>query len=47
VQIGLLDPRLYPVAGVATADKVVDESLPSNTLMNNWPESANLPIPPR
>ena len=33
VQVGLLDPRLLPVAGVETARKLVDESLPSNTLM--------------
>ena len=31
--IGLLDPAVLPVAGVATAKKLVDESLPSNTLM--------------
>ena len=35
VQVGLLDPRLLPVAGVETARKLVDESLPSNTLMPN------------
>lgn len=33
VQIGLLDPRGLPVAGRATADKLRDESLPSNALM--------------
>lgn len=33
VQIGLLDPKGLPVAGVETAKKLVDESLPSNTLM--------------
>ena len=33
VQIGLLDPKLLPVAGVETARKLLDESLPSNTLM--------------
>lgn len=33
VQIGLLDPKGLPVAGRATADKVRDPSLPSNTLM--------------
>ena len=32
VQIGLLDPKLLPVAGVETADKLIDESLPSNAL---------------
>ena len=40
VQIGLLDPKLYPVAGVETAKKLLDESLPSNTLMKRWADSA-------
>jgi carboxymethylenebutenolidase len=40
VQIGLLDPEGLPVAGVETAKKLVDESLPSNTLMARWAESA-------
>ena len=39
VQIGLLDPKLLPVAGIETAKKVLDESLPSNTLMRRWAES--------
>jgi carboxymethylenebutenolidase len=33
VQIGLLDPAKLPVAGVETAKKVLDPSLPSNELM--------------
>ena len=33
VQLGLLDPEGLPVAGAATAHKVLDVSLPSNTLM--------------
>lgn len=33
VQLGLLDPSTLPVAGVETARKVVDPSLPSNRLM--------------
>jgi carboxymethylenebutenolidase len=33
VQIGLLDPSKLPVAGVETARKVVDPSLPPNELM--------------
>ena len=33
VQIGLLDPAGLPVAGAAQANKLLDESLPSNTLM--------------
>ncbi len=40
VQAGLLDPKLLPVAGVETARKLLDESLPSNTLMQRWSESA-------
>ena len=33
VQLGLLDPEKLPVAGVATARKVLDDQLPSNELM--------------
>jgi carboxymethylenebutenolidase len=33
VQLGLLDPAGLPIAGVETARKVLDVSLPSNTLM--------------
>jgi carboxymethylenebutenolidase len=40
VQIGLLDAEKLPVAGVETAKKLVDESLPSNELMARWAESA-------
>jgi carboxymethylenebutenolidase len=40
VQIGLIDPKLYPVAGIETAKKLVDKTLPSNTLMRRWAESA-------
>jgi carboxymethylenebutenolidase len=40
VQIGLLDPKQLPVAGIEAAKKLVDESLPSNTLMARWSESA-------
>jgi len=36
VQIGALDSRGLPVAGVATARKVVDKTLPSNALMPSW-----------
>jgi carboxymethylenebutenolidase len=35
----LLDASKYPIAGVATAKKLVDEALPSNTLMKRWSES--------
>ena len=44
VQIGVLDPKGLPIAGRETAYKLVDESLPSNSLMHNWNESANKPI---
>jgi carboxymethylenebutenolidase len=39
VQIGLLDPKLYPVAGRETAAKLLDPGLPSNALMTRWIES--------
>jgi carboxymethylenebutenolidase len=39
VQIGKLDPKGLPVAGVETANKLKDEKLPSNTLMKNWAKS--------
>jgi len=40
VQIGLLDPTGLPVAGIETAKKLLDEQMPSNTLMGNWASSA-------
>jgi carboxymethylenebutenolidase len=40
VQIGLLDPTGLPVAGVDSAKKLLDETRPSNTLMQRWAESA-------
>ena len=33
VQLGLLDPNTLPVGGIETARKVLDNSLPSNALM--------------
>ena len=39
VQIGVLDPTGLPVAGNETARKLIDETLPSNTLMASWPTS--------
>jgi carboxymethylenebutenolidase len=39
VQIGVLKPDGLPVAGVETARKLVDPSLPSNTLMARWSQS--------
>jgi carboxymethylenebutenolidase len=32
-QIGLLDPKRLPIAGIETAKKLIDETLPSNELM--------------
>ncbi|PND30425.1 carboxymethylenebutenolidase [Achromobacter sp. HZ01] len=40
VQVGLLDPKGLPTAGRETAAKLLDETLPSNTLMARWQESA-------
>ncbi|MFM0205387.1 dienelactone hydrolase family protein [Paraburkholderia fungorum] len=40
VQIGLLDPAGLPVTGVDATKKLMDETLPSNTLMARWHESA-------
>lgn len=40
VQIGLLEPKGLPVAGRETAEKVLDEKKPSNTLMARWAASA-------
>jgi carboxymethylenebutenolidase len=39
VQIGLIDPKGLPAAGVVTAKKLLDETAPSNTLMKRWAES--------
>lgn len=44
-QLGLLDPRGLPVVGRQQAHKLIDESLPSNTLLANWGESENKPVP--
>ena len=44
VQIGKLDPTGLPVAGMETAKKVVDNSLPSNELMSQWATSKNKPV---
>ncbi len=40
VQIGLIDPEGLPVAGAETAQKLADETRPSNTLMQRWADSA-------
>ena len=44
VQIGVLDPAGLPVAGVETATKLLNEQLPSNTLMQGWSASAKLAL---
>ncbi|HYZ32401.1 MAG TPA: nuclear transport factor 2 family protein [Crenalkalicoccus sp.] len=44
VQIGKLDPTGLPVAGVETARKVLDKSLPSNALMPAWATSEGKPL---
>src|SRR5262249_27058289 len=44
VQIGLLDPKGLPVAGVEPARKVVDTTQPSNRLMARWAGSAGKPL---
>jgi len=44
VQIGVLDPTGLPVAGIETAKKLLDETLPSNELMPTWPSSENKPV---
>ena len=41
VQVGLLDPKGLPTAGRETAAKLLDETLPSNTLMARWKDSEN------
>jgi carboxymethylenebutenolidase len=40
VQIGLLDPKRLPVAGIDTARKLLDENLPSNGLIRGWKENS-------
>ncbi|KAH9846837.1 NTF2-like protein [Lenzites betulinus] len=45
VQLGLLDTKNLPVAGIEVARKVVDPfGLPSNTLLTKWQESEGLSI---
>lgn len=45
VQLGLLERRNLPVAGVEVARKVVNPfGVPSNELMERWKESEGLPI---
>lgn len=44
VQIGVLNPEGLPVAGRQTAQKLIDETRPSNALMANWASSEGKPI---
>lgn len=44
VQVGVLDPTGLPIAGIQTAKKLIDASLPSNTLMRNWASSEGKPV---
>ena len=41
VQVGLLDLAGLPVAGIETARKAIDQTLPSNELMTRWPARAS------
>ncbi len=43
VQLGLLDPKGLPVAGLEEARKMLDQTLPANELMSRWPESEGKP----
>jgi carboxymethylenebutenolidase len=40
VQVGVLDPAGLPVTGSEQARKLLDPSLPTNTLMERWGESS-------
>jgi carboxymethylenebutenolidase len=44
VQVGLLDPAGLPVAGMETAQKVLDNTVPSNRLMARWAQSEGKPV---
>ena len=39
VQLGLLDPKSLPAAGRETAEKLIDETRPSNAMMKRWKQS--------
>jgi carboxymethylenebutenolidase len=43
-QIGAIDPTGLPIAGIASAKKLLDETLPSNTLMPAWQTSEGKPF---
>ena len=44
VQVGLLDPAGLPVAGIETARKVLDKTLPSNALMREGVSGEPQPV---
>jgi carboxymethylenebutenolidase len=44
VKVGVLDPTGLPNTGILTAKKLIEESLPSNTLMRNWASSEGKPV---
>jgi carboxymethylenebutenolidase len=44
VQLGLLDPKGLPVAGVETARKLTDKTQPSNGMMQAWARSEGKPL---
>lgn len=44
VQIGVLSANGLPVAGIETAKKLIDETLPSNEMMAVWAESEGKPL---
>jgi broad specificity phosphatase PhoE len=41
VQVGLLDPGALPVSGAEQAHKLLDRTLPTNTLMQRWSKRAS------
>jgi carboxymethylenebutenolidase len=43
-QLGLIDTKGLPVAGIEEARKLLDKTLPSNTLMPSWKTSEGKPI---
>jgi carboxymethylenebutenolidase len=43
-QLGLIDPKGLPIAGVEEARKMLDQSLPANELMKSWSTSEDKPL---
>jgi carboxymethylenebutenolidase len=44
VQLGLIEPKGLPMAGVEEARKMLDQSLPANELMASWSTSDDKPL---